>query len=173
MCQRAELALGDAVKSVPQVVHVKSFLGKLYSFFGQSPKAQRKLEDCATHNELVKIGRVLDVRWVASSFWGLQAVWKNNSALHKFTTVSDTAPNSKHKAVCGGLRIILASHEFGHNLAVMLDALEANSDLSRSLQWEKCSFEKAYSMVTRTIRVLELRKKGEKRQYYRLYEDDS
>ena len=154
MCHRVELAIGDAVKSVTQVNHVKSFLDKLYSIFSQSPKAQRELEECAAqvHSELVKIGRVLDVCWVASSFRGLQAVWKSYSALHKFTTDSDTATNSKHKAVCEGLRTILASHEFVHNLAVMLDALEAISDLSKSLQRENCSLGEAYSMVTRTIR---------------------
>ena len=105
MCHRVELGIGDAVKLVPQVNHVKSFLGKLYSIFSQSPKAQRALEEYATqvHYEFVKIGRVLDVRWVASSFRGLQDVWKSYSALQKFTTDSDTATNSKHKAVCGGL----------------------------------------------------------------------
>ena len=46
-----------------------------------------------------------------------------------------------------------------HNLAVMLDASEAISDLSKSLQREKCSLGKAYSMVTRTIKDLELQKK--------------
>ena len=78
-CLREELAVGDAVKSVPQVNHVKSFLGKLYSIFSQNPKALRELEDCAAqvHSELVKIGRVPDVRRVASSFRGLQAVWKS------------------------------------------------------------------------------------------------
>ena len=39
------LAIGDAVKSVIQVNHVKSFLDKLYSIFSQSPKPQRELEE--------------------------------------------------------------------------------------------------------------------------------
>ena len=45
MCHRVKLAIGDAVKSVIQVNHVKSFLDKLYSIFSQSPKPQRELEE--------------------------------------------------------------------------------------------------------------------------------
>ena len=48
MCHRVELAIGDAVQSVTQINHVKSyFLDLFYSIFSQSPKAQHELEECA------------------------------------------------------------------------------------------------------------------------------
>jgi hypothetical protein len=88
-------------------------------------------------------------------------------------TTSDTATNSKHKSMCEGLKNILASDGFVHNLAVMLDALEAISDLSKSLQRENCSLGEAYGMVTRTIRDLRLQKSDAKGHYCFLYEEAS
>lgn len=173
MCHRIELAIGDAVKSVGQVNHVKSFLDKLYSVFSQSPKAQRELEECAAmvHCELLKIGRVLDVRWVASSYRSLLAVWKSYPALHMHARDSDSAQTSKHKATYNGILSVLESPQFVHNLAVMLDALESVSNLSKILQGEYCSLGMAYKNVTRCIRDLKLQKEGERGDYFQIYSD--
>lgn len=115
ICHRIELAVGDGVKSVSQINHVKSFLDKLYSIFSQSPKTQRELEECASqvHSELVKIGRVLDVRWVASSYRSLLAVWKSFPALYKFATESDSAKQAKNAATYSGITTVLQSSQFG------------------------------------------------------------
>ena len=53
MCHRVELAIGDAVKSVTQINHVKAFLDKLYAVSSQSPKANRELAEAAqtVHSE--------------------------------------------------------------------------------------------------------------------------
>lgn len=173
MCHRIELAIGDAISSVCQVNHVKSFLDKLYSVFSQSAKAQRELEDCAhsVHSEILKIGRVLDVRWVASSYRSLCAVWKSYAALYEFSKNSDTAKSQKHKSTFAGIQAQLESSQLVHNLAVMLDALEAVSDLSKALQSEKCDLGKAYKTVKRTIRILERQKSGEMGDYYQVYEE--
>ena len=66
---RLELAVSDAVKCCTQINHFKAFMDTLYAVFSQSPKCQRELVDRARELEvqLRRIGRVLDVRWVASS----------------------------------------------------------------------------------------------------------
>lgn len=172
MCHRIELAVGDAVKSVSGVNHVKFFLDKLYSIFSQSPKAARELQECASsvHSELLKIGRVLGVRWVASSYRSLIAVWKSYAALYKHSTNSESSKSAKHKATYVGIANTLNSPQFVHNLAVMLDALEPISDLSKQLQDENCSLGVAYKYTKRAIRTLELQKKGEIGDYFEKYE---
>ena len=162
LCHRIELAIGDAVKSCKQINHVKSMLDKLYSVYSQSPKAQRELEDCATSLgvQLQKIGRVLDVKWAASSFKTLQAVWKSYAVLFEHFSISSSAQGGKHKAVYTGLKANLQSYEFVHSLAVMLDALEEVSYLSSALQDKSCSLSKVFQLTKRTIRALKNQKEG-------------
>lgn len=162
MCHRIELAIGDAVKSITQVNHVKSMLDKLYSVYSYSPKAQRELEQCASAvgSQLRKIGRVLGVRWVASSFQSLEAVWISYAALHSHSYESDSSQSAKHKATYAGIRTTLESKEFVHSLAVMLDALKEVSTLSKTLQSESCTLTKAYQLLKRTVRVLMTQKEG-------------
>lgn len=109
MRHRIELAIGDSVKSVTQINHVKSFLDKLYSGYSQSPTAQRKLEASTVmvESELFKIGTVLDVRWVASSYRSMNAVWKSYATLYHHSTDSDKS--AKHKAVYSGIASTFAS----------------------------------------------------------------
>lgn len=162
MCHRIELAIGDAVKSVTQINHVKSMLDKLYSIYSQSPKAQRELETCAAAvgAELKKIGRVLGVRWVASSYQALSAVWSSYAALYAHSCSSDSAMSKKHQASYSGIKNALASKELLHSLAVMLDALKEVSTLSKTLQGDNCSLSDAYRLLKRTIRALKSQKDG-------------
>ena len=46
MCQRIELAVGDAIDRISAVNRVKVFLDELYSLYHQSPKCERDLELC-------------------------------------------------------------------------------------------------------------------------------
>lgn len=172
MCHRIELAVGDAVKSVTQINHIKSFLDKLYSIFSQSPKANRELQVCAktVHSELLKIGRVLGVRWVASSHRSLLAIWQSYPALVEFCTNSDTSKTSKHKAVCCGMAAVLQSTQFVHSLATLLDSLECVSLLSQELQGETTNLVTAYKILSRTIRILKNQQKGEMGDYFEKYE---
>lgn len=162
MCHRIELAVGDAVKSVSQVNHVKSMLDKLYSIYSQSPKMQRELELCAqaVGSELNKVGRVLGVRWVASSYQSLLAVWKSYRALYAHSCESISAGKPKHKSTFSGLKTTFESKEFVHSLAVMLDALKELSILSKTLQGESCSLTDAFKLLKRTIRALKNQKDG-------------
>lgn len=159
--------------SVSQVNHPKSFLEKLYAIFSQSSKAQRELEECAqsVHAVVLKIGKVLDVRWVASSYRSLYAVWRSYPALYEFAVNSDTARSQKHKATFAGIQAQLESTHFVQNLAIMLDALQAVSELSKALQNEDSILTTAYKMVKRTIRILENQESGEMGEYYKIFED--
>ena len=67
---RLELSAHDAVKACVQVNHFKIFMDKLYSLYSMSLKHQRFIERCAAElgTEIRKIGKILSVRWVASSF---------------------------------------------------------------------------------------------------------
>ena len=73
---RLELSVHDAVKACVQVNHFKIFMDKLYSLYSMSPKHQRSIERCAAElgTEIRKIGKILNVRWVACSFRSVKAV---------------------------------------------------------------------------------------------------
>ena len=66
---RLELAVNDCVNEVCGINHFKIFIDKIYSLYNQSPKNQNELRQAAANVEtqLLKIGRILSVRWVASS----------------------------------------------------------------------------------------------------------
>ena len=55
----------------------------LFSLYSRSPKTQRRQEFEALQLDiqLKKIGRVLNTRWVASSFRTVRAAWDNFEAL--------------------------------------------------------------------------------------------
>lgn len=72
---RLELSVNDCVNACTELNHFKIFMQKLYTLYSASPKNRPALEKCAADvgSELLKIGRVLDVRWVASSFRAVKA----------------------------------------------------------------------------------------------------
>ena len=159
---RLELAVHDAVKACTQVNHFKIFMQKLYSLYSMSPKNRRALQQCAAEvgSELLKIGRVLDVRWVASSHRAVKAVWVSYTALYAhFEKASvDNSLDSKERSQYKGMATKLQSPVFLKNLAVMLDALEELADLSESLQAESMSLPKAHKLIMRQIQVFQARK---------------
>jgi len=75
---------------------------------------------------LLKIGRVLDVRWVASSLRTVRAVWVSYPALynHFSQAATDVSLDSKERAQYNGLAAKLSSSTFLLNLGLMYDALE-------------------------------------------------
>ncbi|KAK1887604.1 E3 SUMO-protein ligase KIAA1586 [Dissostichus eleginoides] len=70
MNHRLELAVSDAVDEVQAVNHFKVFLEKIHNLYSQSNKNSRELLEAAQEvgSQVLKIGRVLSTRWVASSF---------------------------------------------------------------------------------------------------------
>ena len=86
------------------------------SIYSKSPKNQRELEDKAKelNAHLQNIGRVLDVRWAASSFRTVKAVWNSYKALHShFSEASeDTSRGQKEILKYRVLKTKLESTQF-------------------------------------------------------------
>lgn len=149
---RLELAVGDAVEDVTKVNHFHSFMDSIYKLYSQSPKLTEELEASAREvsAELLKIGKVLDTRWSASSLRTVKAVWTSFHALaHHF--FSKKGESSKFK----GFYDTLTSEGFVSNLAVMFDALIEISRLSLSLQGRDISMVVAHRLIDQTVKALE------------------
>jgi len=75
---------------------------------------------------------VLNVRWLASSYRTVEAVW--NMYQHFISAGKDTSRTSAERCVYDGLAAKLSSEGFIVNLGLILDALEELKDLSEALQ---------------------------------------
>jgi hypothetical protein len=110
---RLELASGDAVNDIRAVSNFKIFLDKLYFLYSCSPKNRAELEVAAADvNEQVrKIGRVLDTRWVSSSFNTVTAVIVSYRSLaeHFPRSSEDKNRDSREKAKFIGLLTLLTA----------------------------------------------------------------
>ncbi|KAL4082353.1 hypothetical protein QTP88_030035 [Uroleucon formosanum] len=156
---RLELAVNDVLKDITAMYHFKYFLDTLYSLYSRSPKNQNELKlHCESLNEIfLKIGRVLDVRWVASSYRTVKVVWKMYPALYKhFKEASedkyrDQKTRSKYKGLCKRLE----SLQFLSDLALMCDVLSELSQLSLDLQSRDATLIQADKKIKRTIRVID------------------
>jgi len=135
---------------------------KLYTLYSACLKNRRSLEKCAADvgAELLKIDRVLDVRWVASSFRAVNAVWNNYAALfaHFSSACTDSSLDSKERAQFKGLAVKISSSAFLLNLGLMYNALQELSDLSESLQAESLNLPKAHRLTVRQVEVFCSRK---------------
>lgn len=103
------------------------------------------------------MGRVLDVRWVASSWKAVNVVWRMFPALCKhFSEASeDTQKDSKARRKYHGLKARLASPEFLTDLALMCDCLQELTILSKQLQDRSTTLINGQKHINRTIRVLD------------------
>jgi hypothetical protein len=159
LCHRIELSVGDTMKDVAGTSHFKIFMEKLYSVYSMSPKNQREVNAAAAELDvrLRKIGKMLTIRWVASSFRAVSAVHQNYSALHKhFCAAStDVSRDDKTKAMFSGLATSIASPEFVMNLGLFMDALSELTKVSEALQRDDVTLPRAYQVISRTIRALE------------------
>lgn len=156
---RLELAVADVVKEMGAVNHFKSLMDKLYALYSTSNKNRLELRTAAESLDvqLCKIGRILDTRWVASSFRTVDAVWKNYPALYKhFQTASDDpSRDGITRRTYSGLAMRLSSHAFVNNLGIMCDALQELSELSVELQKRDVTIISAHKTISREIRVFE------------------
>ena len=156
---RLELSVSDAIKRVNAINHFKIFFDKLYSLYSRSPKNQRELSECssAVCEQVQKIGRLLDTRWVASSYRTVKAVWYSYESLCKhFETASqDLNRDSTDRAMFNGMGKRIQSPEFLIDLGLMFDTLYELSSLSELLQHRGTSIMYADQMIKRTIRRLQ------------------
>uniref|UniRef100_A0A8C8RZV8 E3 SUMO-protein ligase KIAA1586-like n=1 Tax=Pelusios castaneus TaxID=367368 RepID=A0A8C8RZV8_9SAUR len=167
---RLELAVADAIKCCSEVNHFKSFVDSMYALYSQSPKCLRELAECASDLEvqLNRIGRVLDVRWVASSCRTVRAVWRSYAALHShfLKKSTDFSLEGKNKAKFAGMAKNLENPVFVKNLGLMLDALEDLADLSLVLQKSDVTLSTASKLIRRQVQVFIARRECDS-EFYR------
>ncbi|MGH0132821.1 UNVERIFIED_CONTAM: hypothetical protein FKN15_050685 [Acipenser sinensis] len=132
-------------------------MDKLYALYSISNKNRMELRECAENFDvqLCKIGRILDTRWVASSFRTVEAVWKNYPALRKHFTAAaeDASRNNVTRQSYSGLAMRISLHVFVNNLGLVCDALQELSELSLELQKRDCTIITAHRAVFREARV--------------------
>eukprot|EP00794_Sanderia_malayensis_P005140 gene5140-5788_t len=127
MNHRPELAVSDAVKSINGFYTLESFFNKIYSIYSFSAKMQRELKEIASKLdvELRKIGKVFTIRWAASTYRAVYALWSLFPALHEhFSTLAkDDSIDSVKRATYSGIAKKLATKEFVEDVAVIKDCL--------------------------------------------------
>ncbi|XP_050058213.1 E3 SUMO-protein ligase KIAA1586-like isoform X2 [Aphis gossypii] len=159
MNHRLELAVNDCMKDVSATNHFKNFIDSLYVLYNRSPKNQNELRKSCIELDILflKAGRVLDVRWVASSFRAVEIVWKTYPALYNHLQNSsyDNLRDQKSRSKYLGLCKRLGSPEFVLDLALMCDVLKELSYLSRELQSHSITLSRADESIKRTIRVID------------------
>lgn len=154
---RLELAVADALKDVSATNHFKIFLEKLYSTYSMSAKNSRELAEAAdaVSVELLKIGKVFSIRWVASTVRTVRAVWQNYPALfeHFSKAAVDKTRSSSEQANFSGLANQLSSEIFVKNLALMFDTLSELSVLSQQLQSNDMNIQTAHNKFLLTKKI--------------------
>ncbi|KAK1901236.1 E3 SUMO-protein ligase KIAA1586 [Dissostichus eleginoides] len=156
---RLELAVDQALDVTGGTKDFQAFMGSLYSLYSQSPKNMRQLSECA-HNldiALRRIGKVFSVRWVASSWRAVSAVWQSYPALaqHFREASEDDTRDSRERAKFKGLLSKLCSINFLKSLALMADVLTELKNLSEILQNRKTTLPKAHDIMTTYVKRIE------------------
>ena len=116
MNHRLELAVSDAVKSIDGFYALESIFNKIYSVYSFSSKLQRQLKEIASNLdvELRKIGKVFTIRWAASTYRAVYALWCSFPTLHEHFSIlsKDTSLDSFKRATYNGIAKQLATKEF-------------------------------------------------------------
>jgi len=119
--------------------HLRYFCDEFYKFYAHSSKRMVELETCAKElsTELLKIGKVFDVRWLMSSYNAVNALWKDLPSLQlhmeKLTHVA-SGEARKHKAKYRGLCQKLKKWTVVAEMALLRDALSKLALFSLHLQ---------------------------------------
>ncbi|XP_048037434.1 E3 SUMO-protein ligase KIAA1586-like [Megalobrama amblycephala] len=158
LAHRLELAVKDSLKEVAGCNQFEFFISKLYALYNQSSKNARLLQEAATglNMQILKIGQIFTIRWVASSFRTVKAVWNDYPALaHQFrTAIEDTSRCDTERQKFRGLHKLLTSTGFLADLACMKDVLRELQNLSLKLQRKQTSLVDASCHIQQTIDVL-------------------
>ena len=161
---RLELSVSDSIKAVDGIFHIQSMLSKLHNIYSYSSKMQRQLNDVARnlHVHLKKIGKVFDVRWVASSYRTANAIWSDYGALVKhFNELSrDDIVKSNERYTYSGIVSKLTTKEFIQDLALVKDCLTALAELSETLQNRTMTINMANKHIKWTISALKSMQSG-------------
>ncbi|ROL46651.1 E3 SUMO-protein ligase KIAA1586 [Anabarilius grahami] len=124
---------------------------------GSSVEGVREdLPDCGNTSQydyFTKI--VLEIRWVASSFRTVKAVWTMYAALYNHLTAAsrDVRRNSSERRMYDGLAAKLSSVAFVKNFGLMMDALEELKNLSEALQARYITLSHSVNLIKRQLDV--------------------
>ena len=138
---------------------LEGIFNKIYSVYSISSKLQRQLKEIASNLgvELRKIGKVFTIRWAASTYRAVYALWCSFPALHEHFSIlsKDTFLDPVKRATYNGIAKKLATKEFVEDVAVIKDCLGQISILSESLQKSDISIKEATRYLKYTINGLE------------------
>jgi hypothetical protein len=83
MAHRLELAVHGVVKSVNSVSHFKMLCDKFHNIYSHSTKRLLELNTIAKElsTQILKLGKVFDVRWLMSTHNAVNALWIDVPAL--------------------------------------------------------------------------------------------
>ena len=155
---RLELSVTDACGDIGAVNHFHIFMDCLYSLYSSSPKNMHELTTISEElgQQCLRIGRILSIRWVSSSFRSLRAVWINYQplCLHFQAASVDEKRDHKDRQKYVGLLARLRSPTFVCDLGLMYDALQELSTLSLELQKRSITIPQAEKEIKRTTRIL-------------------
>jgi hypothetical protein len=158
MNHKLELAAHKAADTNSHVLHLRLFVDSLYAYFSQSPKNLRALASVAAelHVQLIKIGRIFDIRWLSSTYRSINALWISLPALLKLFHEQTSSPEttSKARATTVGMISKMKSWTFIMELALLRDVLALLQHLSLFLQRRDTSLLNIRGCLQTTIKSL-------------------
>ena len=116
-----------------------------------SAKNAAELKNCLKDldTQFKKVGKVFTIRWLASTFKTLDAIFDSYAALSKYLldASQDVERTSSQRASFKGFHSSFTSINFVKNLATMHDVLKELSDLSVLLQERTLSLPRAIELI--------------------------
>ena len=150
---RLELVVGNALESISGTNDFQSFLEHFYWLYSQSLKSKRELDQCShdLQTTLKIIGKVFTIRWVASSFRAVSAVWHSFPAMaqHFHKASNDETRQTTEKARFQRILSKFCTINFVKNLTLMADVLNELTNLSETLQSRNTTLPKAHTLLMR------------------------
>ena len=137
MVHGLELAVHCAVKPVNSVLHFRILCDEFYNMYSHSSKRLLELRKVAQKlsMQILKLGKVFDVRWRMSTYNFVNALWTNLTALQKHMILSQlTAPKQSKIRQFSGYEKKLKSWLIVSEVALMRDVLSELRHLSLHLQ---------------------------------------
>lgn len=132
MAHRLELAVNGVVKNISAASHFRMLCEEFHNIYVHSTKRQVLLQSAAKELSLqiLKIGRVFDVRWLMSTCSAVNAIWRDLAALqsHMDFLSKDGSTAVKDRAKFSGLHRKLQTWKVVAELGLMRDAVH---ELSR------------------------------------------
>ena len=134
---RLELSVNDAIDGISGFNPIRIFFDKIYSLYSTSPKLLRQLHEISEELDITvkKIGWVFTIRWVASSYRTVKALWHNHQALYIHFKRSSEKPSLKKadQQQFKGFAGKLSTTSFVEDLTLLKDCLAQLATLSEAL----------------------------------------